>query len=125
MTFMVTGCPADQNVPVPPIGPFNTKEVSAPGASEPPVAVKVRGPFAVLTAQVSAPPDTRHDPAHAGVVALVPTITTWQAEPLQVMGLPPLFFTVTETAAGVPGPALSDAPTTVMLVSAVALFTRL
>ncbi len=126
ITFSVTGCPADQNVPVPPMGPFTTNDVSAPGArAVAPVAVKVSGPLAVFSAQVRVPPDTRQDPVQVGEVTLVPAITTWQAEALQVIGLPPLFLTVTDTAVGAVDPALRDAPTMVMLVLAVALFTRL
>jgi hypothetical protein len=126
ITFRVTGSPADQNVPVPPMGPLTTNDVSAPGASaDAPVAVKVSGPLAVFRAQLRVPPDTRHDPAHAGELTVVPAITTWQADELQVMGLPPLFFTVTDTAVGDVGPALKDAPTMEMLVLEVALSTRL
>lgn len=126
MTFRVTGSPADQNVPVPPMGPFTTNAVSAPGGSaDAPVAMKVSGPLVGFRVQVRVPPDTRQDPAHAGEVTLVPAITTWQVEELHVIGLPPLFFTVTETAVGAAGPALRVTPTTVMLVLAVALSTRL
>jgi hypothetical protein len=126
MTFRVTGSPADQNVPVPPIGPFTTNDVSAPGASaDAPVAVNVSGPLAMSRAQLRIPPDTRHDPAHVGEVTAVPAITTSQAEAVQVMGLPPSFFTVTDTAVGDVGPALMDTPTMEMLVLAVALSTRL
>lgn len=125
-TFRVTDCPADQNVPVPVIGPFSANDVSAPGArAEVPVAVNVRGPVVEFRAQVSDPPEIRQDPVHDGVVTLVPAITTRQADPPQVMGLPPLFFTDTERAVGDVGPALRVTPTMEMLVLAVALFTRL
>ena len=44
-----------------------------------------------------------------GAVTLVPAITTWQAWPVQVIGLPPSFFTDTDMAVGAGVPALREA----------------
>ena len=54
--------------------------------------------------------------------------TTWQADGVQEIGLPPLFLMEIETADGesfTAAPALIAAPTTMMLVLVVALLTRL
>lgn len=132
-TFIVTGVPADQNVPeVSAIAPLMTTEASAPGARVP-VSVRVSGAPGGPSAQANPlPPETRLQVAelHEGgaVPEFVPANATWQVDAVQEMALPPLFLIETETAAGAElaeAPAFREAPTTATLELAVALLTRL
>ena len=84
------------------------------------------------TDQTPGPPETMLQGAEqlggVPVPVLVPATTTWQVDAVQVIGLPPLFFTESEMTTGdasKAGPALKKAPTITMLVLAVALLTRL
>ncbi len=90
------------------------------------------GPVGPPMDQARAPPEvTLQGAEHAGAVVppvFVPAKTIWQVEGEQVIGLPPSFFIEIEMATGeadVEDPALTEAPTTVMLELEVALLTRL
>jgi hypothetical protein len=132
-TLIVTGSPAvqkDPDVVVRP--PLRTNDVSLPGASvAAEEAVNVSGSSAPPTAQLTAPPEVMLQGAvHAGcaVPEFVPAKTTSHVVEVHAIGDPPLFLTVIEMATGeldCDPPAVSEAPTTVMLELDAALLTRL
>jgi hypothetical protein len=129
---MVTEVPAVQNeAEVVVRAPFRTKEASWPGARVADPAMKVSGPVAPPSVQVSGPPEVMvQGLAQVGAAdpAFVPAKATWQVEGEQEMGVPPLFLTDTAMAAGdadALAPALREAPTMAMLELDEALLTRL
>ncbi len=106
--------------------------VCAPGANEvgDGANVNVRGVLAVvLTAQPVGEETMQEVQAGVGVApTFEPEKITSQVEEVQLIVLPPLFFTVTEIADGAavePVPATRETPTTAMLEFDVALLTRL
>ncbi len=105
--LIVTGVPGAQNTPDPENvnGPLSVNEVSPPGGRvEGAVARNVSGMLAAVeTDHVRLPPEVTGQVVEQvkPVPVLVPVKTTWhEVAVVQVIGVPPLFLSAIEMAAG-------------------------